>query len=66
MDPDILRKFAKYSSMPFEFFVMIGGGAWLGSWLDKKFGTNPWLTFILAIVGFGAALYHILSSIKKD
>ncbi len=66
MDTDILKKFAKYSSMPFEFFVMIGGGAWLGSWLDKKFDTKPWLTFILAIVGFASALYHVLSSIKKD
>ncbi len=66
MDKDLLKKFAKYSSMPFEFFVMIGGGAYLGNWLDKKFETGYALTIILAILGFSAALYHIFKSIKKE
>ncbi len=65
MDTKLLNKLVRYTSMPFEFFVLIGGGAWFGSWLDKILHTSPWLAFVFAILGFGSALYHTLKSIKK-
>jgi F0F1-type ATP synthase assembly protein I len=33
--------------------------AWLGHWLDKQFGTLPWLTILFVFAGAGAAFYHV-------
>jgi F0F1-type ATP synthase assembly protein I len=33
--------------------------AWLGHWLDGRFGTLPWLTILFVFLGAGAAFYHV-------
>ena len=66
-DPDLMRKLLKYTSIPFEFFILIGGGAWLGSYLDKKFGiAHHVLTVIFAIFGLVIGFYHVYKSLKND
>lgn len=66
-DPDLMRKLIKYTSIPFEFFILIGGGAWLGSFLDKKFGIeHNILTVIFAIFGLVIGFYHVYKSLKND
>lgn len=32
----------------------------LGYWLDGTFGTEPWLTIVGAVLGFGIGLRHLL------
>jgi ATP synthase protein I len=44
--------------------IMIGGGA--GWWLDRRFGTAPWLMLFLGILGFGAGLREIVRKLSKD
>jgi len=39
-----------------EVAVAIAIGALGGQWLDRKLGTNPWLTYIGFIAGIGAAI----------
>lgn len=34
--------------------------AWLGHWLDQRWGTNPWLVSLGAVFGFTAAMVHLL------
>ena len=41
------------STVGLSMAIAIGIGAALGLYLDKKFGTDPWLFFIF--VGFGIA-----------
>ncbi len=33
----------------------IGIGYWVGSWMDSRFGTQPWLTLGWVLIGIGAA-----------
>lgn len=41
----------------FSFAVWIGGGAYLGHWLDGKFGTDPVLTVALLVLGLTIGMY---------
>lgn len=41
--------------------------AWLGSWLDKRWGTQPWMVTAGAVLGFTLGLMHLLSMVRpKD
>lgn len=33
--------------------------AWLGTWLDRRLGTSPWLLILLVFVGAAAGFYSI-------
>lgn len=37
-----------------------------GLWLDRQFGTTPWLTILLAALGFGGALANIYYRYDQD
>lgn len=52
------------SSVGFEFMlaVLLPGAA--GWWLDRRFGTMPWLMLAGGIFGFVAGLYMLLNTIK--
>ncbi|MFH1299846.1 MAG: AtpZ/AtpI family protein [Planctomycetota bacterium] len=39
--------------------------AFLGHWLDKKWGTTPWLTAIGAVLGFILGMIHLLRMAKE-
>lgn len=40
--------------------------AWLGQWLDKRWGTTPWLVSVGAVFGFSSAMVHLLALAKKE
>ena len=52
--------------------VLLAGplvGWFIGSWLDKKFGTHPWLVIIVSIMGFIAGVrqtIHMIRDISHD
>lgn len=39
-------------------------GYFLGSWLDAKLGTQPWLMVVLALLGFGAGVNGTIRIIR--
>ena len=39
--------------------------AFLGHWLDGKWGTTPWLTALGAILGFITGMSHLLRMAKE-
>lgn len=39
--------------------------ALLGHWLDKKWGTTPWLTAIGGVLGFILGMIHLLRMAKE-
>jgi F0F1-type ATP synthase assembly protein I len=41
----------------FSLAFWIGGGAFLGHWLDGRFGTDPILTLVLLLLGLGLGCY---------
>lgn len=39
--------------------------AFLGHWLDEKWGTSPWLTALGALLGFAVGMTHLLRMAKE-
>lgn len=68
MDKDTgktLRELGYFASlgMSVAFAVFIGLG--IGLWLDKKFGTEPWLMLIFLLFGIAAGFTNIIRAGKK-
>lgn len=48
--------------------VLIAGplaGFWIGSWIDVRFGIDPWGKSILLLLGFVASLKQVIEIIKR-
>ncbi len=64
-EPEI-NPYLKYSSMGIQMAVIIGGGVWLGDWLDEKNQTTtPYYTIGISLFAIFAALYISLREILK-
>ena len=61
-DASVLRLLGQTAGVGFEFICTVGLPLGLGYWLDKKFGTLPWLMIILGAFGFAAGLYRMLKT----
>ena len=42
-----------------QLAVCIVGGLYLGQWLDRRFGTTPWLLIAGVVVGASAGFYAL-------
>lgn len=56
-DPFILA-FGIYGAVGFQLASAVVGGLLLGGWLDKKYGTTPWLTVIGLVLGSAGGFYN--------
>jgi F0F1-type ATP synthase assembly protein I len=58
-----------YGSVGIEIALSVIVGLLAGQWLDKKLGTNGWLTFIGLAYGLaagGRALYRVLQKANRE
>jgi len=62
---DSLKDLAYYSSLGFTIALSVFIGFGIGFYLDGRFGTSPWLTYIGLVFGIAAAFRSILYAIKK-
>jgi F0F1-type ATP synthase assembly protein I len=47
--------------------ILIGGGAYLGNYLDEKYGNEtPWFAIALSLFGILTSLYLVLKEVKKS
>jgi F0F1-type ATP synthase assembly protein I len=51
-----------YLNAGLQFGALVGLGAALGWWLDRRFGWEPWATAACSLVAVVAAVYHLLRS----
>ena len=58
----VMRQVGAMMSVGFEFLLTILLPGALGYWLDRRFGTGPWLILILGAFGFGVGLYRLRKS----
>jgi F0F1-type ATP synthase assembly protein I len=60
--------FTKYSSLVFQMIVLVGGAAWLGTWLDRKMeNSQPVMAIVLILLGIGVSLYTTIRTLlSKD
>lgn len=40
--------------------------AWLGRLADQRWGTEPWLVSVGAVLGFAAAMVHLIAIAKRS
>lgn len=60
-----IRQIGVYMTIPFilAFAPILG---WLmGSWLDQRFATQPYLAYLLVIIGFAAGIREVYRLIKQ-
>jgi F0F1-type ATP synthase assembly protein I len=50
---------AEFAGVGLQLGGTIALSAWLGYWLDRKFGTLPWMTIVFVFFGAGTAFYAI-------
>jgi ATP synthase protein I len=56
---DSVRTIGALSTVGFSFVLAIAIGAALGWWLDKTFGTAPWLFFLFFAIGVAAGVLNV-------
>jgi F0F1-type ATP synthase assembly protein I len=62
-----LRAVAKYSGLAFQMLAIIGGSAWLGTWLDAHFqNKNPWFTIGLLLLGVLVAVFQVIRGLTQE
>jgi ATP synthase protein I len=62
---DQVTKIGVYLTIPFVLAVSPILGWWIGSWLDKKFETTPYLMYAGLLFGFVAGFRELYNLIKR-
>jgi ATP synthase protein I len=55
-----------YLGVGLQFAVSIVLFVYLGQWLDRRFGTEPWLLLAGLLVGGGASFYSIYRKLMAN
>lgn len=61
-----LKELAYYSSIGLSVALSIFIGLGLGVFLDRYFGTHPWMTLIFMVLGIAAGYKNLGLAIKKS
>ena len=61
-----VRWLADAYSLGFAFPAAIGAGVGIGWWLDRLFGTRPWLTAVFGALGVIAAFINLFRIGMRD
>jgi F0F1-type ATP synthase assembly protein I len=56
---NLIKTLGYLSTLGLAMAISIGIGAFLGVWLDKQFGTKPWLFFVFLALGIAAAFRNL-------
>ena len=59
-----LIAYGVYGAIGFQLASMVVGGVLLGSYLDKKWHTSPWLTLLGLLVGSVGGFYNLIRVIN--
>jgi len=62
---NIYRKIAELSSLVLMLPSSIAVGLFLGYFLDKLFGTKPWLLLLFTILGMASGFYSLIRGLSK-
>ena len=65
-EPDSGSSLGIYLGLGLQFAVSILVFLFLGEWLDRRFGTEPWLLLTSVFLGTGASFYSIYRKLMAD
>lgn len=55
-----------YMGLGLQFAAAILAFAFLGQWLDRRWGTDPWLLLVGVFLGAGGGFYSIYRKLMAD
>jgi ATP synthase protein I len=58
-------KMLRYAAIGSEFFSPIIVGPIVGHYLDLYFRTDPWLTFVMFLLGVMAGFYNLIREVRR-
>ncbi|MBI3771008.1 MAG: AtpZ/AtpI family protein [Deltaproteobacteria bacterium] len=58
-------RYSKYGALAFEFLGAILAGVFIGSQLDRHFGTDPWLVLGMTIAGTAIGFYRMVQILRR-
>lgn len=58
-------KAMRYTLLGAEFAAIFIGFVFGGHWLDERWGTTPWLLLAGVLLGFGIALYRLITVAQR-
>ncbi|TDQ13718.1 putative F0F1-ATPase subunit (Ca2+/Mg2+ transporter) [Algoriphagus boseongensis] len=59
--------YVKYIGLSFQLFGIIGGGTWLGWWIQQKSDLKfPVWLLLFSFLSVGIAFYQLWLSMKRD
>jgi ATP synthase protein I len=63
-DPRPWRRYLRFSTIGIELGLAVLIGLMGGQWLDRQFGTDPWLLLLGLLFGLGAGFRSIFRALK--
>lgn len=57
---------SKFMGLGLQFVIAILLFLYAGMWLDKKFGTAPWLLLVGALIGAAAGFYSLWRAMAEE
>lgn len=66
LDPKLMKKTGIFSLVTAEVSVLVGGGSWLGSWLDSREHTSPAFVASFATLGLVISFWRIKKLLQKQ
>jgi len=67
-NPRQVNQYLKYSGMALQLFVLLGAGALIGQFLDKRLATSqPYFTILMILLFGGVFFYRLIKDLNtKD
>lgn len=59
LDKELLKRTGIFALVSSEVLATVAGGFLAGDWLDEKWGTSPFLSAALPLLGFGYSIWRI-------
>lgn len=63
-DPRTLRMLGQLSTIGLAFVLALVMGFAAGNWLDRRLGTQPWLTLLGFVVGLAAGVLNVVRTMR--
>lgn len=65
-DKNFKKQLARFAGIGFQMGAIIGGGTWLGHWLDGESADFPLYTLLFSLLSVFIALYLVIKEVLNQ
>ena len=63
--PSPIIRYGRYGAVAFEFSGGIAGGAFVGWWVDERYGTEPWALVALTLLAVVGGFIRLIQVVRR-